>query len=51
MKAKPINIDWDHDLSIYASESFLKTVSDEYGWLGGLDDSGKLVCILPYSAG
>jgi len=49
MKAKPINIDWDHDLSIYASESFLKGVGNEYGWIGGFDDSGKLRCILPYT--
>ena len=49
MKAKQIEIDWHPNLSIYASESFLKAVGDEYGWLGGIDDSGKLRCILPYT--
>ena len=49
MKAKQIEINWNPDLSIYASEQFLKTVGDEYGWLGGIDDSGKLRCILPYT--
>jgi hypothetical protein len=49
MKAEPIEINWHPNLSIYASEKFLKTVGDEYGWLGGTDDSGKLRCILPYT--
>jgi lipid II:glycine glycyltransferase (peptidoglycan interpeptide bridge formation enzyme) len=49
MKAMQVNIDWHSGFSIYASESFLKTVSDECGWIGGLDDSGKLLCVLPYS--
>ena len=43
----PIN--WHPGLSIYASESFLKAVGDEYGWIGGTDDSGKLRCVLPYT--
>jgi hypothetical protein len=45
----PIEINWHADLSIYASEQFLRAVSDEYGWLGGIDDSGKLRCVLPYT--
>jgi len=49
MKAIPIPINWHPGLSIFASESFLKAVGDEYGWLGGIDDSGKLHCILPYT--
>jgi len=49
MKAAPIEINWHPNLSIYASENFLRTVGDEYGWLGGTDDSGKLRCILPYT--
>lgn len=47
--ASPVRIDWHPGLSIYASEEFLKTVGDEYGWLGGLDATGKLRCILPYT--
>jgi hypothetical protein len=49
MKAIPIKINWHPGLSIYASESFLKAVGDEYGWIGGTDDSGRLRCILPYT--
>lgn len=49
MLAKKIEIDWHPDLSIYASESFLKAVGDEYGWIGGIDDRGELRCILPYT--
>jgi len=49
MKATQIPIDWHSDLSIYASEPFLKTVGDEYGWIGGKDESGKLRCVLPFT--
>jgi len=49
MKAIRVEIDWHPDLPIYASESFLKAVSDEYGWIGGIDNSGGLRCILPYT--
>jgi hypothetical protein len=49
MKATQIPIDWHSDLSIYASEPFLKTVGDDYGWIGGKDESGKLRCVLPFT--
>ena len=49
MRAIKIEIDWHTGLSIYASEPFLKSVGSEYGWLGGVDDSGQLRCILPYT--
>ena len=49
MIAKPIEINWHSGLPIFASESFLKAVGDEYGWLGGIDSTGKLRCILPYT--
>lgn len=49
MKATPIEIDWHPGLSVFSSEPFLKAVGDEYGWLGGMDDSGRLRCILPYT--
>jgi lipid II:glycine glycyltransferase (peptidoglycan interpeptide bridge formation enzyme) len=44
-----IPIEWNSSISIYASELFLSNVSDEYGWLGGIDKSGKILCVLPYS--
>src|SRR5438105_11121705 len=49
MKALPVAIDWHPGLSIYASEQFLKTVAAEYGWLAGVDSSGRHRCILPYT--
>ena len=49
MEVKKIDINWHPELSIYASEPFLKAVGDEYGWLGGFDDAGTLRCILPYT--
>lgn len=49
LTARPIPITWHPGLSIYASEAFLKSVADEYGWLGGFDESDKLRCILPYT--
>ncbi|MDD5173242.1 MAG: hypothetical protein PHV48_00195 [Candidatus Omnitrophica bacterium] len=49
MKAMSIPINWNSGLPVFASESFLKAVGDEYGWIGGIDDSGKLRCILPYT--
>lgn len=44
-----VPIDWKEELSIYASEDFLKSVSDEYGWLGGVDEMGLLRCVLPFT--
>jgi hypothetical protein len=49
MKLESIPIDWNAGLSIYASQPFLKAVSDECGWLGGMDEAGALRCILPYT--
>ena len=49
MNAKPIEINWHPGLPIFARESFLKAVGDEYGWLGGFSEHGELQCILPYT--
>lgn len=49
IKAEPIKIDWDLSLPVFAKEEFLRAVGDEYGWLGGIDESGTLRCILPYT--
>jgi hypothetical protein len=49
MQAREVEIKWHPGLSIYASEPFLKTVGDEYGWLGGIDSSGRLRCVLPFT--
>ena len=49
MRATQIDVNWHPGLPIYASEVYLKTVGDEYGWIGGADTSGKLRCILPFT--
>jgi lipid II:glycine glycyltransferase (peptidoglycan interpeptide bridge formation enzyme) len=49
LTATPVEINWHSGLPIYASEAFLKAVGDEYGWVGGTDDSGHLRCALPYT--
>lgn len=49
MRAIPIEINWTPDLPIFAREQFLKAVGDEYGWLGGIGDSGDIKFILPYT--
>jgi len=49
MIVKPIKIGWHQDLSIFASENFLRAVGDEYGWLGGFDETDNLRCYLPFT--
>ena len=49
LKATPVEIKWHSGLPVYASGAFLRTVSDDYGWIGGIDATGKLRCILPYA--
>lgn len=49
MRATPVEINWHPGLPIFACESYLKAVGDEYGWLGGTDESGQLRCVLPYT--
>lgn len=47
MNVTKVEIDWHSGLSIYASEAFLRTAGDEYGWVGAIDDDG-LLCVLPF---
>lgn len=47
--ARPIDISWHAGLPIFASEPFLRSVGDNFGWLGGFRRGGELVCILPYT--
>lgn len=49
LKAAPVAIRWHSGLPIYASEAFLKSLGEEYGWMGGNDESGRLRCVLPYT--
>ena len=49
MEAVEIPIAWQPDMPVYASEQFLKSVSNECGWFGGHGAAGELRCILPYT--
>lgn len=49
MRVIPIEISWNPDLPIFSREQFLKAVGDEYGWLGGFGEDGRLEFILPYT--
>ena len=49
ISAGSIKIQWDSSLSVFAKEEFLRAVGDDYGWLGGIDESGTLRCVLPYT--
>lgn len=49
LRAEPVNIQWNPSLPVFAKEAFLKAVGDQYGWLGGLDESARLRCVLPYT--
>jgi hypothetical protein len=49
MRVEPVAMDWNPGLPIFARESFLRSVGDEVGWLGGFDASGRRRCLLPYT--
>ncbi len=49
MRVEQVAIDWHPRQPIFAKESFLQAVGDEYGWLGGFSESGELRCVLPYT--
>jgi hypothetical protein len=49
ISAGPVDIRWTDSLPVYASEPFLRWDGDRFGWIGGKDESGRLVCVLPYS--
>ena len=48
VKALRVDIDWNRQLPIFASERYLRHLAPEYGWLGGVDEAGDLACVLPY---
>jgi hypothetical protein len=49
LRISPIEIRWHGGLSIFSSDNFLRTVGDEYGWIGGMDEQGALRCFAPYA--
>jgi hypothetical protein len=48
IKAAPVEIRWNKNLSVFGSAGFLRSMSGEYGWIGGRADNGGLYCALPY---
>ena len=49
LKANPVSLAWHPGVPIYASEAFLRSDGDPFGWVGGTDDKGRLRCVLPYT--
>lgn len=49
MAVVPLAIDWNPGMTVFAKPEFLRSVGDEYGWLGGFDGSGVQRCFLPYT--
>lgn len=49
IKAVPVDVEWKPELSIFASPAFLRAVGDEYGWIGGIDETGVRCCLLPFT--
>jgi len=49
IRAEPVEIRWNPNLPVFAKEDFLRAVGNEYGWLGGFDESATMRCVLPYT--
>jgi hypothetical protein len=49
MQVRPVQIEWHAGLPVFAKETFLRAVGEEYGWLGGFAEDGTLRCVLPYT--
>jgi hypothetical protein len=49
LRAVPVKPDWNPGFPIFAKESFLAAVGDDYGWIGGVDQAGTQRCVLPYT--
>lgn len=48
MRVRQTSIDWSPELSIFASEPYLRALGGEYGWVSGVDDDDRVRCVLPY---
>lgn len=49
IEVRPVPVEWNPDLPVFAKESFLAAVGDEHGWLGGFAADGRLLCVLPFT--
>ncbi len=47
MIIKPIKFSWDNSFPIFAAEDYLRSIADEYGWIGGFIDN-QLKFVLSY---
>jgi hypothetical protein len=48
MKVNEIDFPWDVSYSIFASSSYLRTIGEKYGWIGGFIND-ELTFVLPYA--
>lgn len=48
LRVEPVPVAWQPALPVFASGPFLASLSDERGWIGGVDPDGRLRCVLPY---
>jgi hypothetical protein len=48
VKVVRMEVDWKPHLPIFASEPHLRGMGREFGWLGGIDDTGTVACLLPF---
>jgi len=49
LRAEPVDICWNENMPVFAKEEFLRAVGSDYGWIGGIDGTGELRCVLPYT--
>jgi hypothetical protein len=48
MTVKEINLNWDKRYSIFASDFYLRTIGEQYGWIGGYV-TDRLFFVLPFA--
>ena len=49
ISVRPVPVEWDETMPVFAHAGFLGAVGDQHGWLGGVDAAGTIRCILPYT--
>ena len=48
LEVSTAEVRWSEELPIFCSDRFLRTISGEYGWIEGRDESGRRRCVLPF---
>lgn len=44
-----IDLQWTEDMPVFACPEFLTRTGRSFGWIGGIDTSRRLRCVLPYT--